>query len=102
MSLKSTLRGRICLFQMTPNYPVNEFVQWALGLGVTRTRLLEELDELQWQLDIEAEALRRYSDVRSDQVVQQEYWCFYCEQIRAHFRDLLPQVLRTPWQRALS
>lgn len=89
MSLKNTLRSRICQFQMAPNYPVNQFVQWAFGLGIARTRLLQELDQLQEQLDTEAEALRRHS--HTVLVTQQEYWCFYCEQIRAHYRMLLRQ-----------
>lgn len=55
---------------MTPNYLVNEFDQWTLGLGIAKNRLLEELDELQWQLDIETQALRRHSYVRRNQIVQ--------------------------------
>lgn len=91
MSLKNTLRSQICLFQTAPNFPVDQFVQWAFGLGIARTRLLQELDELQHQLDIEAEALRNHSASGDTVVTQQECWCFYCEQIREHYRMLLGQ-----------
>lgn len=92
MSLKNTLRSRICRFQLTPNYPVGEFVQWAFGLGVGRTQLLRELDQLQQQLDTEAEALRQHSQDQPLLIAQQEYWCFYCAQVRAHYRMLLKQI----------
>ncbi len=56
-------------------------------------QLLQGLDQLQEQLDTETEALRRHSQTLL--VTQQEYWCFYCEQIRAHYQMLLRQVHHT-------
>lgn len=88
MSLKNTLKVRICIQEMTPNYPLGEFMRLTLNLGLSRAQVLEELDQLQEELEIEAEALRSEPENRSRAAVQHEYWCFYCAQIRAHYRAL--------------
>ncbi|MDQ2075835.1 hypothetical protein [Marinimicrobium sp. ABcell2] len=90
MPLRHTLRARICQFRMSPNYPLGDFVDWANEQELDKSELLKRLDELQTILDLEAEALRRHGQSKSVlHLVQQEYWCFYCEQIRAYYRTLL-------------
>jgi hypothetical protein len=89
MSLKNTLRLQICRFEVTSEFPVKEFVQWACGLEVDSSRLFQALNELQYQLDIEADALRRCSDSEEAVVTRQEYWCTFCQHLRAHYRMLL-------------
>ncbi|WP_347331656.1 hypothetical protein [Marinimicrobium locisalis] len=58
-------------------------------LGVSRLQALRELDQLQEELDMEADALRRKPENRSGPPIQHEYWCFYCAQVRAHYRMLI-------------
>jgi hypothetical protein len=90
MPIRHTLRARICQFRLNPNYPLGDFVDWIDEQELDKTELLSSLDELQTILDLEAEALRRHGHPKSVlHLVQQEYWCFYCEQIRSHYRSLL-------------
>lgn len=89
MSLKNTLKVRICIQEMTPNYPLGEFMRFTMSLGISRHQVLEELDRLQQELEAEAEVLRGKEENRSRVAVQHEYWCFYCAQVRAHYRMLL-------------
>ncbi len=89
MSLKNTFRVRICIHEMTPNFPLGEFMRLTFDLGIPRTRVLQELDQLQEELDMEAEALRSRPENQSRSAIQHEYWCFYCAQVRAHYRMLI-------------
>lgn len=88
MSLRHTLRSLICQFRMTPNYPLGDLVRWVEEFGPPRDELLYELDELQAQLDVEAEALRRHGKGDTSHLLQQQYWSFYCSQVRSYYRTL--------------
>lgn len=91
MSLRDTLRGRVCQFGLSPEYSLGDFINWTNEQDLEPTDLLHSLDELQTILDLEAEALQRHGNAnRTTQVEQQRYWCLYCESIRVHFRASLP------------
>lgn len=92
MSLRDTLRGRVCQFGLSPDYPLGDFIKWTTEQGLEPVDVLHGLDELQAILNLEAEALQRHGNAnRATRLEQQRYWCLYCERIRAHFRALLPQ-----------
>lgn len=91
MSLRDTLRGRICQFGLAPDHPLGEFILWINEQGLEPTALLHGLDELQAILNLEAEALTRHGNAnRTAHLTQQRHWCLYCERIRAYVRASLP------------
>ena len=89
MPFKETLRSRICLALITPNYPLGDFDKWVKDSGTDPLDLLCELNQLQMQLEVEAQALRDAGEAGSGDMLQRQYWCFYCEQVRSYYRTLL-------------
>lgn len=88
VSLSHILRSLICQFRMTPNYPMKELASWVKSSSIPWGEMLYELDKLQTQLEVEAHALRRHGTVSSEHLLQHQYWCFYCAQVRSYYRTL--------------
>lgn len=88
MLFPQELKAQICRYGMIPNFPLGEFIGWVEQLELSLHELLWHLELLQDELDLEAEALRCAVENPSEALVQQEYWCFYCNQVRTHFRTL--------------
>lgn len=88
MPFPNELKAQICRYGMIPNFPLGEFISWVERVDVSQCELLWHLDLLQEELDAETEALRYSSTDGSESLTQQEYWCFYCNQVRTHFRTL--------------
>lgn len=87
MPFLSELRFWVCQDRQVPNYPILAFDLWFKRQGVDEADLLAGLDSLQEQLDTEAESMeRKEGGESSDCAVQHQYWCFYCAQLRAHYR----------------
>ena len=89
MSLKQTIKTKICLVRMTPNYPLQEFVAWAEAID--KHVLLHYLDDIQRELEEEQLSLE-YSNPTKEQNSYQtlhSYWCFYCSQVRKYYRTIL-------------
>lgn len=86
MSLESDLRLWVCQYRQVPNYPITAFDLWFKRLGVREADLLVGLNELQRQLDREAQVVEDLAEGCSHAVVQHHYWCYYCAQLRAHYR----------------
>jgi|GEM_PF-2396516 len=89
MSLKQTIKTKICLTNMTPNYPLKEFVVWAEPID--KYVLLQYLDDIQQELEEEQRALK-CNDFSHEQHTFQalhKYWCFYCEQIKKYYKDIM-------------
>ncbi|WP_347331174.1 hypothetical protein [Marinimicrobium locisalis] len=86
MSLESDLRLWVCQYRQVPNYPITAFDLWFKRLGVRETDILEGLNKLQDQLDREAQVVEALAEGCSQAVVQHQYWCYYCAQLRAHYR----------------
>lgn len=96
MSLRDTLRGRVCQFGLSPDYSLGHFIDWANEQHLTPMDLLNGLDELQTILDLEAEALQKHgNENRLKRVALQRDWCLYCEKIRAHLRHCQDQTETT-------
>jgi hypothetical protein len=62
------------------------FKSWVEGKGIDKSVLLTWLNELQMELDIEADSYRRAADANAEHIVLRSYWCLYCEQLRAYYR----------------
>jgi len=88
MSLEKTLKLQICIQERTPYFPIGELMRLTSTLGVSRAQVVDKLDQLQEELGVEAEAIRKSSGNRSSAAVQHEYWCFYCAQAQVHYRML--------------
>lgn len=82
------LKAQICRYGMSPNFPLGEFIGWMGRVGVEPSALLWHLDLLQEELDEEVEGLRGATVFDPEILNQQEYWCFYCNQVRTHLRAL--------------
>lgn len=88
MLFPQELKAQICRYGMIPNFPLGEFIGWVERFEISLQELLWHLELLQDELDSEADALRCKGGGSSEALVQQEYWCFYCNQVRTHFRTL--------------
>lgn len=86
MSLESDLRLWVCQYREAPSYPITAFDLWFKRQGVKEADLLEHLNELQHQLDREAQEVEALADGCSQTVVLHQHWCLYCAQLRAHYR----------------
>lgn len=89
MPLKQTIKAKICLVAMTPNYPLQEFVEWAEGID--KTVLLDYLEHIQREL--EGELLLAVSDnpIKEQEAYQTQhsYWCLYCAQVRKYYQAIV-------------
>ena len=91
MLLKEIIKAKICLSQLTPNYPLREFVSWAENQHIDSHDLLHYLDHIQTELDAETIAIQQYNieqDLNAYQVLHC-YWCMYCTQVRKYYRAIL-------------
>ncbi len=88
MSLKQTIKAKVCIVTVTPNYPLGNFVAWADSLD--KHELLHYLNEIQQELDEEEKRLRDSPlDPTPFYSVLRTYWCVYCEQIRSYYRAII-------------
>ncbi len=89
VSLKQTIKTRICLASVTPNYPLREFVAWAESID--KYVVLHYLDDIQRELE-EEQLLLECSNPTKEQNAYQtlhSYWCLYCAQVRKYYRAIL-------------
>ena len=89
MSLKQTIKTKICLASITPNYPLREFVAWAESID--KYVLLHYLDDIQRELEEEQLALDVANPTKEQSSYQtlHNYWCLYCAQVRKYYRAIL-------------
>lgn len=93
MPLKDSIKSKICLISIKPNYPLLDFVKWAENIDAHL--LLQYLDEIQAELDTDETEMRQINsqtEVNSYQVLQ-GYWCLYCAQIRSYYRAIIRHPL---------
>lgn len=88
MQLKESIKNKICLVQLTPNYPLGEFVRWVEAREIDTALLTVLLDSLQRELEAEALSLSR-SYVPSHAQSMCGYWCLYCAQVRAYYKAII-------------
>lgn len=89
MSLKQTIKTKICLVTMTPNYPLKEFVTWAESID--KYVLLHYLDDIQRELEEEQLLLDVANPTKEQHSYQilHSYWCLYCAQVRKYYRAIV-------------
>lgn len=90
MQLKEQIKNKICLLNMTPNFPLGDFVKWVEESHIDIPLLSFLLDSIQEELDAEAKAFptRCISDDIQSQVMK-GYWCLYCSQVRAYYQAIV-------------
>lgn len=86
MKLRESIKSRICLPQMVPNYPLGEFVRWAESRRIDNALLSVLLDDIQHELEAEAVAFRHFAMPSQSMC---GYWCLYCEQVRAYYKAII-------------
>jgi hypothetical protein len=86
MSLKQTIRTKICLVSMTPNYPLQEFVTWAEPID--KYVLLHYLDDIQRELEEEQLAMESCNPTK-EQNSYQTLHSYWCAQVRKYYRAIL-------------
>lgn len=90
MQLKECIKNKICLINLTPNYPLGEFVRWVEASQIEISLLSVLLDEIQTELDVEA---RIHSAPHLPGGTQYRavkgYWCLYCSQVRAYYQAII-------------
>lgn len=86
MSTKEALKAKICIQKLEPNFPLREVVEWAEALDKQQVLLL--LDEIQTELDTQAQQNRQNTATEKDKVLL-SYWCFYCAQMRSYYRSII-------------
>lgn len=99
MSVRQTIKAKICLSVMTPKYPLWEFVAWAEDID--RNVLLRYLEDIQRELDEELLLAVLGNSIKEPGSYQplHSYWCLYCVQIRKYYQA----IVRHPcWKSALS
>ncbi len=84
MSLKETLKAKICISSLEPNFPLRDFVEWVELLD--KQQVLQLLDEIQIELDAQEQNEKNISDPPHP---LQGYWCFYCAQVRSYYRSII-------------
>ena len=89
MSLKQTIKAKICLESTMPNFPLREFVAWAESID--KAVLLHYLGDIQRELEEEQLALVSGNPTKAQSAYQilLGYWCLYCEQVRKYYRAIL-------------
>lgn len=90
VKLKERIKNKICLIKMTPNYPLGDFVRWIEAEHIDLALLSALLEEIQHELDNEAEVA---GNSRSPYAAQHQaikgYWCLYCSQVRAYYKAII-------------
>ena len=84
MSLKETLKTKICISSLEPNFPLRGFVE--LAELCDKRQVLQLLDEIQTELDAQEQHSKNISDPPHP---LQGYWCFYCAQARSYYRSII-------------
>lgn len=88
MQIKNMIKNKICLINMTPNYPLGNFVKWAEEANIEIPLLSVLLDEIQMELDSEALTSRQYFNASQHQIIT-SYWCLYCSQVRTYYKAIV-------------
>lgn len=92
MLLKESIKTKICIIRLEPNFPLREFVEWAEALD--KQLVLQILDEIQIELDMQEQQNPR--NLSASHCAMFGYWCFYCAQARAYYRA----IIRNPQHQA--
>lgn len=88
MKLKESIKGKICLTEITPNFPLGGFVKWAEEANINIPLLSVLLDDIQEELDSVEFVSRQSFNVSSHQIIK-SYWCLYCSQIRSYYKAII-------------
>ncbi|WP_024461593.1 hypothetical protein [Marinimicrobium sp. LS-A18] len=99
MSLVHAVKRRICRFEMVPNYPIGELATWAEENGHNPAAMLEAVRQVKQELGAELEALERSDTVSPAVLIQNEYWCFYADQVCGFYRSLTIGSASSGWKR---
>jgi len=89
MPLKQTIKAKICLPAITPNYPLREFVSWAENID--KHVLLHYLEDIEQELEEEQISLTQCqsnSDKSIDPILQ-GYWRLYCAQVKKYYSAIV-------------
>lgn len=96
--LKRIMKSKVCMDDMTPNYPMGAFVRWVAQEEISTAVLLVLLSTIQTELDTEEHLLRRPSNSFFDnqhQLAMNGYWRLYCSQIHAYYKALARDPLNS-------
>lgn len=100
LEVKDTIKNKLCLSDITPNYPLRDLVEWLDTLKISASALIHLFDEIQEELDKEA-ALHSASTLSSDSknLMMKRYWCLYCAQVRSFYNAVLrdPENKKRLW-----
>lgn len=100
MQLKEQIKNKICLLNITPNFPLGDFVKWVEESHIDIPLLSVLLDSIQAELDAEAKAKAFPSSCISDAIqsrVMKGCWCLYCSQVGAYYQAIIRDPDRK-WQ----
>jgi hypothetical protein len=89
MSLKQTIKAKICLATIAPNYPLREFVEWAENID--KRVLLHCLEDIQQELEEEQNSLTPGYSASGENIdpLLQRYWCLYCAQVKKYYSAIV-------------
>lgn len=100
LEVKETIKNKLCLSDITPNYPLRDLVEWLDTLKISASALIHLLDEIQGELDKEA-APHSVSTLSPDSKnpMMKGYWCLYGAQVRSSYNAALrdPENKKRLW-----
>lgn len=92
IEFKRAMKSKICLVDLTPHYPIDEFIGWVEQENIRCELVAVLLATIQTELDTEEIILRRSCQLIPDNLSHlklHSQWQYYCSQLRAYYKALI-------------